>query len=166
MKSCVVYFSKFGNTEMVARAVARTLETAGSVTLVSADRLTPAVLVGMDLVVMGSPTHKMNLPEAVRPLLESLPARLLRGIAFAAFDTSYKMSWWLNLFTAGKRLSRKLRKLGGKPLVRPEIFVVTAKEGPLYEGELERAALWAETILQAYARHAWPGRGARAMASE
>lgn len=152
MKSCVVYFSKFGNTEMVARAVAKTLETAGSVHLVSAVQLTASALDGMDLVVMGTPTHKMNLPEAVRPLLESLPRRLLKGVAFAAFDTSYKMSWWLSLFTAGKRLSRKLRRLGGKRLVQPEIFLVTAKEGPLYGGELERAAVWAETILEAYAR--------------
>ncbi len=28
---------------------------------------------------MGSPTHRMNLPEAVRPVLEALPRRALKG---------------------------------------------------------------------------------------
>jgi hypothetical protein len=29
------------------------------------------------------------------------------------------MNWFVNLFTAAKLLNRKLRKLGGKPIVRP-----------------------------------------------
>jgi flavodoxin len=157
MKSCVVYFSKFGNTEMVARVVAGTLETAGSVGLMSADQLRASALDGMDLVVMGMPTHKMNLPEAVRPVLASLPKGALKGAAIAAFDTSYEMSWWLNQFTAGKRLARKLRKLGGKQIVPPEIFLVTGREGPLFEGELKRASAWAESILETYGRFSETG---------
>jgi hypothetical protein len=58
------------------------------------------------------------------------------------------MSWWLNHFTAAKRLARKLTKLGGKRLVPPETFHVTEREGPLFDGELERAETWAAEVLE------------------
>jgi flavodoxin len=147
MNALVVYFSKFGNTQMVAQAVAERLQSAGTARTVSLDHLTTADLDGIDLVVMGSPTHRMNLPEAVRPVFESLPKRLLRGTPFAAFDTSYKMSGFLSRFTAAKKLAQKLRKLGGRRIVPPETFHVVEREGPLYEGEVERAQEWAESIL-------------------
>ena len=69
----------------------------------------------------------------------------------AAYDTSYKMSPFLARFTAAKKLSRKLRKLGGKQLVPPETFHVVAREGPLYDGEVDRARVWAGSILKRFA---------------
>lgn len=147
MNSLVVYFSKFGNTQMVAEAIAETLAPCGDVRLLSSEELTQADLGGLDLLVMGSPTHKMNLPDAVRPVFENLPKHILRGTLIATFDTSYKMSWWLNHFTAGKKIAQKLRRLGGKLVLPAEIFHVTGREGPLYEGELERARDWARSIL-------------------
>jgi len=150
MNSVVVYYSEFGNTKQVAEAIAETLQPAGSARVVDIKQFTAAHLKGVDLVVMGTPTHKMNLPKAVPPALDALPNGCLRGIAVAAFDTSYKMSWLLNRFTASKRLNRTLRKLGGKPIVRPETFLVVEREGPLYEGEIERAKAWAGTIVDSY----------------
>ena len=89
----------------------------------------------------------MNLPEDLRPLLERLPAKCLKGVRFAAFDTSYEMSWWLNRLTASKKLDKKLRKLGGDRLLPPETFIVEGREGPLREGELEHAKDWATHFL-------------------
>jgi flavodoxin len=156
MNTLVVYFSKYGNTEQVAQEIADVLakgdgEGNGTVRLVFSDRLKASDLDGMDLVIMGSPTHRMNLPEAVQPLFGRLPKNALEGRQVAAFDTSYKMSWWLSHFTAASKLNRKLRKLGGRSFTSPETFHVTAKEGPLYDGELERAREWALS-LQAKAK--------------
>jgi flavodoxin len=148
MNALVVYFSKFGNTQMVAEAIAEKLASNGSVRTISSDDLTANELKDADLIVMGSPTHNMNLPKSVKPVFERLPRRVLSGTPIAAFDTSYKMSWWLNQFTASKRLAKKLRKLGGKLAVPPEIFHVMEREGPLYEGEIERAQTWAASILE------------------
>jgi flavodoxin len=149
----IVYFSKFGNTKIVAEKIAQTvtemLGSAVSIRLISSDELVVSDLSDTDLVIMGAPTHNMNLPKSVRPIIEGLPRKSLMGIPFAAFDTSYKMSWWLNYFTAAKRLARKLRKLGGKRLVPPETFHVIEREGPLYRGELERAENWTKSILGA-----------------
>lgn len=147
MNGLVVYYSKFRNTEEVARAIAETLGRKGAVRVVSADQLTTADLNEADLVVMGSPTHRMNLPEAVRPVLDALPKRILRGASIAAFDTSYEMSALLGRFTAAPKLARRLRKLGGRQVVPPETFRVMGREGLLYDGEIERAKIWAESIL-------------------
>ncbi len=147
MKSLVVYFSKFGNTQLVAEAIAGELAAAGPVETIPAGELAAVHLEEADLVVMGSPTHNMNLPKTVRPILARLPKKSLRGKQVAAFDTSYEMNWLLNLFTASKRLDRVLRRLGGKQAVRPQIFLVTGREGPLFDGELDRAREWAATIL-------------------
>ncbi|HEY63458.1 MAG TPA: flavodoxin family protein [Caldilineae bacterium] len=146
MKALVVYFSKFGNTQKVAEAIAEMLESAGSVCVLSLEQLTASDMKGVDLVVMGSPTHRMNLPEAVRLVLKGFPRRILRGTHIATFDTSYKMSWWLSHFTAARRLARALRRLGGRQIAPPETFHVMEKEGPLYEGEIERARKWAEFL--------------------
>jgi flavodoxin len=148
MNAVVVYFSKFGNTQMVAEAIAETLRPEGAVRVISSEMLREENFKGIDLVVMGTPTHNMNLPKAVRPVFDALPKRALKGIPVAAFDTSYKMSWWLTHFTAAKRLSKKLRKLGGKRLLPPETFHVTGREGPLYDGEIERAKEWAALIIE------------------
>jgi flavodoxin len=151
MKALVVYYSQFGNTQQLAEAIAGVFQGRGAARTLSADRLTAADLQGVDLVVMGTPTHKMNLPQAVRPVFEKLPRRILRGVPIAAFDTSYKMSAFLARFTAAKRVDRKLRKLGGKRLVPPETFHVHHHhEGPLHDGEIERGKIWAETILAEY----------------
>jgi flavodoxin len=131
MNTLVVYFSKFGNTQKAAEAVGRALETAGAVRFLALDRLTAAALEGVDLVVMGTPTHRMNLPEAIQPALADLPKRILCDVRFAAFDSSYKLSGFLARFTAAPKLARKLGCLGGKRVLPPETFHVAEKEGPL-----------------------------------
>ena len=146
MNTLVIHYSKFGNTKKVAEAMAAALEPKGSAQVVSLDALTPADFQEADLVIMGSPTHRMNLPEDVRIKLRTLPRKSLRGKKMAAFDTSYKMSGWLNLLTASKKLSRKLKRLGGKRVVPPETFHVMESKGPLYDGEIERAQNWARLI--------------------
>ena len=85
---------------------------------------------------------------AVMPTtFDSLPKRILRGTAIAAFDTSYKMSALLARLTAAQKLARNLHRLGGKRIVPPETFCVIEAKGPLYEGATERARTWAQTIL-------------------
>lgn len=148
MKTLVVYFSKLGNTQKVAEVIAERAESQGSVRTISLDELTVNDMQQVNLVVMGSPTHNMNLPKAVQPVFEKLPKRILRGTPVAAFDTSYKMSAILSRFTAAKKLSGKLRKLGGKRIVPPETFHIKERESPLYEGEIERAQAWAASLME------------------
>ena len=148
MNTLVIYFSKFGNTHKVAECIRDECKTYGPARAIDLEDLTLDDFHNVDLLIMGSPTHRMNLPERVRIRLAELPKGSLRHKAVAVFDTSYKMSAWLNLMTASKKLGRKLKKLGGSRVGRPETFHVMEAEGPLYEGELERARIWVGTILQ------------------
>jgi flavodoxin len=147
MNAIVVYFSKFGNTQKIAETIAEELKREASVRVINSEELTASALGNVDLVIMGTPTHNMNLPKSVRPVFERLPRRILPKTPIAAFDTSYKMSPFLSRFTAAKKLVQKLRKLGGKRIVPPETFHVMEREGPLYEGELDRARDWTLLIL-------------------
>jgi flavodoxin len=147
MNTLVIYFSKYGNTQKVAETIAEKCQKNGNSRVVSLEVVIPTDLINIDLVIMGSPTHRMNLPEAARGIFDQLPKRILKGKWVAAFDTSYKMNGFFNHFTAAKKLAQMLRKLGGKRLVPPETFHVMEREGPLYDGELARAKTWAEVIL-------------------
>jgi len=158
MKALVVYYSKFGHTQMVAEAIADELTRifqsksgpGDPVLTMPFQQAGPDSFNGLDLLVMGTPTHNMNLPKDIRPHFEQFPRKCLKGSAFAVFDTSYQMSNFLGRFTASKRLSRKLKKSGGRRLVPPETFIVLDREGPLAAGELERAAAWAGEIASRF----------------
>jgi flavodoxin len=154
MKTLVVYFSKFGNTRRLAEAIAEVLQQAGETRVLSMNRLAPSAFEGMDLVVVGSPTHGFTVPPYVRSALAALPAGTLTGKAVAAFDTTVKL-WPLRLMRAAPKLLRLLRQLGGRPVARPETFVVktsgTKQPGEvdlLLAGELERSRQWAGELLR------------------
>jgi flavodoxin len=152
----VVYFTQFGNTRKVAEAMAEVLSEAEKVRVMSIDGLTAAGLERANLLLFGSPTHYQNPPKDVRAALDALPRRALRGKGVAAFDTSLETWGPLMWMTAAHRLLPRLRKLGGKPVARPETYFVTRGEDPasgkrqdtLVEGELERARAWAASILK------------------
>ncbi|MFN2199163.1 MAG: flavodoxin family protein [Anaerolineales bacterium] len=148
MKVLIVYFSRFGNTRLAAEVMAEAASSNGDVQVQAFAELTPEVLRAAELGLFGTPTHRMNLPEELRPLLAGLPKGCLRGTAVAAFDTSYKMNGFLTRMTAAKKLDRKLRRLGGKRVARPETFIVSGREGPLAEGELARARAWAAALVR------------------
>jgi flavodoxin len=148
MNTLIVYSSKYGNTQKVAETMAGVCQDSGATRVLSLDALRPVDLQEADLVIMGSPTHRMNLPLDVRARLADLPKRCLRGKSVAVFDTSYRMSAWLNRLTASKKLGRKLKRMGGKRVVPPETFHVVEAQGPLYDGELQRATAWAGMVVQ------------------
>ena len=50
---------------------------------------------------------------------------------------------------AAEPIAKRLKKAGGDEAVTPAGFIVTDTEGPLKEGELERAAAWVKQILEA-----------------
>ncbi len=148
MKALVLYDSTYGNTEKVAQAIAGGL--GGSTHALHVKQATAAELQGTDLLVLGSPTVGFNALPTVRAWLDSLPAQALAGKTVAAFDTRMHLPRWLFFARwAAPLLAGRLRKLGGKPVGKPEGFFVMDREGPLAEGELARAKAWAAEIGRA-----------------
>jgi flavodoxin len=158
MKVLIVYYSKYGNTRRIAESIADTARQSVSIRLISIDQLSTNELQGVDLVVIGSPTHYQAVPKNVRSFLKSLPKHSMRKKWVATFDTSLKMWSPIMLLTASHGLMSILRKLGGKRLLKPETFLVTAVDTPegdavnsdinmLMSGELRRAEDWARMIF-------------------
>ncbi len=142
MKSLVLYYSHYGNTRKVAETIAAKLDGHAH----NMEQFNFAELKEYGLILIGCPTHRLDLPEQVCKVCESLPKEALRGKWVAAFDTSYKSSPLAGNTPAGSKLRQKMRSLGGWTLTSPETFYVIGREGPLCAGELERAAAWAEEI--------------------
>lgn len=157
MKGLVVYDSVYGNTRKIAEAVGAVLAQAGDVQVLPVVQLPKEALTGLDLLVAGSPTQAFGPIEGTKNFLKSLAPRQLNGVKVAAFDTrvdiksvnSGFLTFMVNIFGyAAENIDRGLKAKGGNPVAAPGGFFVKDKEGPLADGELERAVAWAGELLQ------------------
>jgi flavodoxin I len=152
----VIYDSVFGNTRQIAQSIADALAPRVGVELLLASDADPDKLTRCELLLVGSPTRGFRPTEPVTALLKRLRKGALRGKKAAAFDTRFKAdeidSAGLRFVVksggyAAKRIGGQLTRAGADVLVPPEGFYVEGTEGPLKDGERERAAAWAIMIL-------------------
>jgi len=158
MKALVVYDSFFGNTEQIAQAIGNALGSPEDVEILRVGNVKPEQLTVFKFLIVGSPTRGFRPTPAISNLLKSIPKNGLKGVKVAAFDTRFTMDEiessvfilpiLVNIFGyAAKPISDRLKKKGGELIIPPEGFFVEGTEGPLKEGELERAADWAKQII-------------------
>lgn len=141
MNAVIVYDSKFGNTERIARAIASALHGRA----LRVDQCEPFELDGVDLLVIGSPTQAWRPTPAIQEFLREIAMRPLRDLPVACFDTRFDKPRWLT-GSAAHMIARKLREGDARLVLPPECFFVTESEGPLEDGEIERATAWAQDI--------------------
>jgi len=158
MKAMVVYDSVFGNTEQIAQAIGNALGSPEYVEILQVGNVKQEQLKGLELLIVGSPTRGFKPTPAISSLLKCIPKNGLEGAKVAAFDTRFTvdkiessvfiLSILVKIFGyAAKPIADRLQKKGGELIIPPEGFFVEGKEGPLKEGELERAADWAKQIM-------------------
>ena len=157
MKAMVVYDSMYGNTGKVAEAIGQALGAPEDATVVRVGEVKAEQLSGLSLLVVGSPTQRFSPTGATTQFLKGIPKNGLQGVRVAGFDTRFPeakieeigiLAFFVRIFGyAAKPITGRLEKLGGEVAVPPEGFYVADTEGPLVEGELERAAEWARQIL-------------------
>jgi hypothetical protein len=163
-RAIVVFESMFGNTERVARSVARGLEAAGVPTRVSEVTATPAEIPAtVDLLVVGAPTHAFSLSrpktriEAVRQGADEGKVAIGlrewletvsppdRRVQVAVYDTRVKKVRRLPA-AAGPSAARLAKRRGFAPVDHAVAFLVEDMQGPLAEGETERAISWGGSL--------------------
>ena len=163
MNALVVYESLYGNTKQIAEAIAEGLTSEGDVTLVQVGEA-PAAPTGLDLLVVGGPTHQFGLSRkssrrqgaddhdgpvisldvGIREWTEALPR--VSDIAAATFDTSIRKP---NLpGSAARGAAKRLKKKGYTMLVPGELFLVEGGKGPITEGEIGRARAWGQAVAE------------------
>jgi flavodoxin len=157
MKTLVVYDSYFGNTEKVAGAIKDALGSAEEVELQKIGEMSLGKLGGLEVLVIGSPTRGFRPTKAVLDFIKDIPEGGLSGVKVAGFDTRVSMEkvksrflkWMVNSFGyAAEPIADKLEKKGGIKAAEPGGFFVLDTEGPLEDGELDRAAEWARRIVE------------------
>jgi hypothetical protein len=173
MKAVVVYESMYGNTHLIADAIATGLRAAADVAVVPLEKGTQTLLAGADLVVVGGPTHAHGIsrestrraaidaankpgsdlvidPDAegtgLREWFDSLD-RLATNAA--AFDTRIKAPAPIT-GRASKGIAKRLRDHGCHVIVEPESFLVT-KDSHLLDDEVTHARDWGAQLAAAMA---------------
>ncbi|MHC1557793.1 flavodoxin family protein [Actinomycetospora sp. C-140] len=164
-RALVVFESMYGNTEAVARAIADGLATRVTVDTVEVGEAPAAPPGDCALLVVGGPTHAFGMSRpstrrdaatktgraivsrgpGVREWLAALPDRA--GFATAAFDTRVARPRMPG--SAARAIARRLRRGGIGPADGPRSFFVDGSEGPLVEGELDRARAWGASLATA-----------------
>lgn len=150
MKALIVYDSMYGNTEKIAKAIGDGL--AGDVQVVRVGDVKTPELATFDLLILGSPVHGGRPTPALEAFVKQLPANSLKGMRVAAFDTRFEaedqgigLRVLMSVIRyAAERIAKEVTKKGGRLVAEPEGFIVENKEGPLKQGELERASQWAK----------------------
>lgn len=176
MKALVIFESMYGNTHVVAEQIAEGLESGGEVAIRVPAQVEPSDLEECDLIVVGGPTHvhgmssarsreaaaataaddpDLELDEAaggpgLKQLIDGLP--VMKGLAAAAFDTRIDKPVIVT-GSAARRISRRLRRRGFKPIAEAESFLVADATGPLVEGEAVRARQWGEVLAARFYDH-------------
>jgi flavodoxin len=76
MNALIVYDSKFGNTERIARAIAGRL---GTTRLIRTEEVGELGRINCDLLIVAGPTQRQGASPAMRELLERIPLGALKG---------------------------------------------------------------------------------------
>lgn len=157
MRALVVYDSTYGNTEAIARAVADGLAENHSVRVLRAAIAQPSDVAWAELLVVGAPTQRHRVSEAMAIFLDKLPKRSLHNVSAASFDTRYRLARWLT-GSAGLDIKHGLARAGAILIDEPQSFFMEADQPPkgekrrhelekLAPGEVERARVWASGLL-------------------
>lgn len=155
MNVLIVYDSAYGNTEKIAVALADTVTLPDTATITLVRKPHNLLFDDYDLVVVGSPTQGGRPTQKIQDFIAEMPSDCLAQKYAAAFDTRFdidKQNLGLRMLMktigyAAPRISAGLHAKGARLVAKPEGFIVSDKEGPLEDGELERAQTWMRNVV-------------------
>jgi flavodoxin I len=142
LKTLVVFDSVHGNTEQIARSIATAV--GGKVEVARVSAADVGTLKAGDLLVIGSPTNGGRPTPAIQAFIERIPKTVIETLGVAAFDTRLSMKLVRVFGYAAEKIAEKLKERGATMKAPPAGFFVKGRNGPLVDGETERAAAWAQ----------------------
>jgi flavodoxin len=145
MRALVIYDSVYGNTEEIAEAIGGAI-LGGEVRVLRAGEVGPPELENISLLVVGAPTQRGQATPAIKDFLGRVSKAEINGLDAAAFDTRVTSRVAKIFGYAAGKIAGSLKKKGANLVAEPEGFFVEGTEGPLTEGERERAADWGKGL--------------------
>ncbi len=139
LRACVIYDTRYGNTEKIAQALESGLTKAGIQTAcASIGQAQVESLKDDDLIAIGAPTHYRTAPETMREFLERLTGAHLKGKYGFAFDT--RRDHWLAGSAAGY-IERGLKRLGLRMIApRASAIIFTKTKAEIGDKKARRAS--------------------------
>ncbi len=143
MRACVVYDTRFGSTEKIAKSLESGIRESGVQTeCVKSTDVAAEWLKQFDLVCVGAPTEAFSASKPIKDFLKTIKGDGLSEKGGFAFDT--KLDWRLS-GSAAKFIEKELKDLGLRIVApRESAIVETVKRGgqivgsTLREGEEQR----------------------------
>jgi flavodoxin I len=145
MKVLVVYDSVHGNTEKIARSMGAAI--GGKVNVSRVSEVKSSEFESLDLLIVGSPTYGGRPTPGMLEFLKTISGSSVKGVKMAAFDTRVPAKIVKIFGFAAGKIENDLKSRGALTL-GSQGFFVKGKEGPLVDGELERAASWAKELVR------------------
>ena len=134
-KAIVIYDTKFGNTEKIAKAlVSGLVELEIDVECVKVETVQIDTLSDYDLLAIGGPTHGFGMSKPVKKFFKQLEKIDLHEKHAFAFDTKNPPRYW---GSAAKGIEKRLVKLGMKIVRSRSSAFVKGLNGPLHESSEE-----------------------------
>jgi len=130
-KAIVIYDSKFGNTEKIAKALSEGIKKEGlEVDCVRIDNVDLDKLSEYEMLAIGAPTHWFGISKPMKEFLKKLENVNLRDKKAFAFDTKLKSRF---AGSAAKGIEKQLKKLN-MTIIKPYASAIVAGiKGPLEE---------------------------------
>ena len=152
MKGIVVYDTSSGNTKKIAETIAETLkESAIDVDLFYVKDVKKLSAKDYNFFVLGSPTKFGTMSFTVKSFLGKLKSEEWLNKPFAAFDTENpenveKARAENKEWSAAEKIADKLKEKKMNQLLPVLKALVLGWKGPLVEGEIERAKIYAKDL--------------------
>lgn len=153
MKTLIVYDSYYGNTKKMAEELKKGIE--GEVVVLNASDAIKENIKEVDYLIIGSPTRAFSATSNIKKFIKNNKKTNFDKMKIAVFDTRMNVDEAPKIlkFLASKfgfatnKMEKWLLKAGGKIAIKSEGFFVTEIQGPLKEGEIDRAKTW---LVQIY----------------
>jgi flavodoxin len=162
MKGLVLFRSHYGNTKQVAEAIAARVRALGHESVVQDLRRKLPDLNSVDFVIIGAPTRMARVTRKALRVLKRLRKRGFGPKPVAVFDTYgpiptkpeelEKGRKWLYPGAAGI-LQKRAGELGLNAYANTLRCEVVGMKGPLKDGELEKAAAFADDFISSFSRN-------------
>jgi hypothetical protein len=171
MRALLVYESMFGTNRTIATAIADGLGEGWDTSVVEVGTASATIGGDVDLLVVGGPNHRFDLPrpatrvaaaaaghgailssgDGLREWLHRLVVTAY-GQSAAVFDTRMASPRFLHTVDHGTHtIVRHLEHAGAHLVCHPEHFYVVDMQGPLVEGDADRARRWGRELASRFA---------------
>jgi len=137
-KAIIIYESKYGNTRLVAEAIADGIKQVFGVepAVRELGEVNLSGLTEFDAILIGSPNHIGNATRSIRKFIDGLGKMNLEGKLAAVFDTYIGKDFEKAVKKMEKQITEKVPSLS---LAAPGLSIrVDGMKGPVTEGELPK----------------------------